>query len=174
MHAKRLVGLMVWLALLAACAEPSGRVDVAGDKPPMPLDGRRVVLVAMPQDEGAAGRGPEQTVAFRMARAFARHAKRVDVAPGNVHDLAMLLRVARKDRAGYLALPVVAAGGQRVGWLAPDRTSMRIVIFDVSSGQEIASAPFERTRPFLDFISDGAQSPSARLIDDYLDGLYRS
>jgi hypothetical protein len=174
MHAKRLVGFMLWLAVLAGCAAPSGRVDTAGDKPAAPLDGRRVVLIAMPQEEGAARLGPEQMVAFRMAQAFARHARRVDVAPGNVRDLAVLLRVARKDRAGYLALPVASTAGQRVGWLAPDRPSMRIVIFDVSSGQEIASTPFERTRPFLDFISDDAQGPSARVIDEYLDGLYRS
>ncbi|HEX6842150.1 MAG TPA: DUF4823 domain-containing protein [Stellaceae bacterium] len=174
MHVKRLVGLMVWLALLAGCAELSGRGDMAADKPATPLDGRRVVLIALPQEEGTGGIGAQQMVALRMARAFARHAKRVDVAPGNVRDLAVLLHVARKDRAGYLALPVVSTGGERAGWHAPDRPSMRIVIFDVSTGQEIASTPLQRTSRLLDFVSDRAQSPSARLIDEYLDGLYRS
>lgn len=173
MLAKRLVGLTIALAMMAGCAEISGRADSAGADAAGQLDARRVVLVAMPRDNAEVTLGPEQFVALRMAVGFARHAKRVDMAPGTVQDLDVMLRVARKDRAGYLALPVVSNWDERTGSLAPDRASIGIAVFDVSSGQLIASGPLERkTRPFLNFVSAGAQSPSQHLIDAYLDKLY--
>lgn len=156
----RIVGTLLVLLALAACSAKFHVANVAG-APAAKLDPAKPVLVAVPADGGYGDKitvGSGYMTAERTHRAFARYAKDVRLADANLRERDALLDAARRQGAGYLAIPTIMVWEPRFTPFTGRRShvTVQLAVIDVATGQDISTVVLDgysrkvtlaRTRP---------------------------
>jgi hypothetical protein len=157
----RIVGLLLVLSALAACSAKFHTANVAGATTAGRLDPAIAVLVAVPADGGYGDKitvGSGYMTAERTRRAFARYAKDVRLADANLRGRDALLEAARRQGAGYLAIPTIMVWEPRFTPFTGRRShaTVQLAVIDAATGQDISTVVLDgysrkvtlaRTRP---------------------------
>jgi hypothetical protein len=149
MAGKHIIGALFILVAVAGCSAKFHATNNAGvATTPGQLDPARSVVVAVPAD-GAFGEkvtvGSGYMTAERTAKAFERYTKTVHLADANLHARDELLDAARRDGAGYLAIPTIIVWEPRFTAFTGRRAhaTVQLVVTDVPTGHDISSVVLE-------------------------------
>ena len=162
MALKDIIGMLFIVVAVAACSAKFHATNTAGVATSSePLDQARPVVVGVPADGGFGDKitvGSGYKTAERTAKAFTRYAKSVHVADANLRSRDELLDAARRDGAGYLAIPTIIVWEPRFTPFTGHRShaTIQLAVIDVVTGQDISSVVLDgysrkvslaRTRP---------------------------
>lgn len=162
MPRKHIIGMLLIVLAVSACSAKFHATNMAGvATSPGQLDPSRPVVVAVPADGGYGDKitvGSGYMTAQRTAKAFTRYAKNVHLADANLRGRDELLDAARREGAGYLAIPTIIVWEPRFTPFTGRRShaTVQLAVIDVATGQDISSAALDgysrkvtlaRTRP---------------------------
>lgn len=162
MAGKHVWGITLALALATGCSAKFQTTNMArpGDAP-VRLDRALPVVVAVPADGGYGDKitiGSGFKAATRTVAVFARYAPSAHLEDVNLRSRDEELAEARREGAGYLAIPTIVVWEPRFTPFTGHRSHvvMQLVVVDVASGQAVSSVSLEgysrkvslaRTRP---------------------------
>lgn len=162
MTRQHIVGMLLVVVAVAACSAKFHATPTAGT-PTLPgqLDPDRPVVVAVPTDGGFGDKitvGSGYKTAERTVKAFTRYAKNVRLADASLHGRDELLDAARRDGAGYLAIPTIIVWEPRFTPFTGHRShaTVQLAVIDVVTGQDVSTVVLDgysrkvslaRTRP---------------------------
>jgi hypothetical protein len=169
------LGLTSAIFLGVACASSYQTQSLSGTDV-VQLDRTGKVMVAIPSDGEYGAKkypGSGQTVADAIAAAFAVRAPQVVFAPASFTQ-EQLLDSARKTGLTYVATSVITHWEQReTEWSGkPSKMAIRISIFAVSTGAQVAATSIEGESASFTFGSTRPEELLADPIKKYVDALY--
>lgn len=168
---------IVAVLALSGCASEYQTQALSGSQHTMVLNKQGGVYITVPADgryEDINYPGSGQTVAQALATEFSKYARTVQTASAHSQDGG--LSEARRDGNRYLVVPIITHWEQRATeWSGrPSRMSLRITIFDVTSGKQLMSEGIEGRTSRVRFTSTSPDELLKKPIAQVVDRLYES
>ena len=174
---KHVVISIVAALALAGCASEYRVQPLSGSQHTMVLNRQGGVYITVPadgryQDINYPGSG--QLVAQVLAAAFSKYAQTVQTAPAHTQNGG--LSEAQRAGSQYLVVPVITHWEQRATeWSGrPSRMSIRITVFDASTGQQLLSEGIVGRTSRVRFTSTSPDELLQKPIAEVVGGLYES
>jgi Domain of unknown function (DUF4823) len=174
---KRLVIPIVAAVALAGCPSEYQVQSLSGSQQTTVLSRQGGVYITVPADgryQDISYPGSGQLVAQVLATAFSKYARTVQTAPAHMQDDGM--GEARRAGSQYLVVPVITHWEQRATECSgrPSRMSIRLTIFDVSSGHQLVSEGIVGRTSRVRFTSTSPDELLQEPITGVIDSLYAS
>lgn len=168
---------LVLILLVTGCADQHQVTRMAGTASGAKLTSEQTVYVAVPQDGRFGSRtygGSGIRVVSIVAGAFSEHARRVE-SGNSIEDELKALANARAKSSSILVVPTILHWEHRnTAWSGkPNRSSIKIHLIDVSSGETLDAVVIEGTSTTMTFGGDTPEGLLPAPVRSYVRGLYR-